>query len=72
MRRWRKRGSGAVVLWWKKKGGMEGEEGRTDGVKEGKGKQAWREGKEERGAEMDGGRGDWLFGFDSMCQIDCG
>ena len=31
-----------------------GEERRTDGVREGKGKQAWREGKEERGAETDG------------------
>ena len=59
-------------------GGEKRREGerRTDGVREGKGKQAWREGKEERGAETDGPgggcRGDWLFGFDSMCQIDCG
>lgn len=62
--------------------GMEREEGRTDGVREGKGKQTWGKRQEEmRGLERgearvgcwDGwGRGDWLFSFDSMCQIDCG
>lgn len=41
----------------KKKGEMEREEGRTDGVREGKGKQAWSKRQEEmRGGERGVGR----------------
>lgn len=65
----------------RKEGWREMRGGGTDGVRKGKGKagmeqktggdEGWGE-RRKSGVLRWTGRGDWLFGFDSMCQIDCG